>query len=110
VIVSVGSVAGATDAAPATGSSSASLDGCPNGFQLYIVADFAPQYVLPAFVDGIGNDNGKVCANQQPPSVLVARCRHEGPDSPACALLNAGLPRYNFTDDDVPGQGGSPTG
>jgi hypothetical protein len=106
VIVSIGSVAAATDAAAATGSSSASLDGCPDGFQLFSVAGLEAigPYALPAIVDRLGNNNGYVCGNEMPPAVATKRCKLEGPGSPACELMQLGLPVYNFTDDDVPGQ------
>jgi hypothetical protein len=105
VIVSIGSVAAATDAAAATGSSSASLDGCPDGFQLFSLDHFTgTPYVLPAIVDHLGNNNRYVCGNEMPPAVATKRCKLEGPGTPACQLIQLGLPVYNFTDDDVPGQ------
>jgi hypothetical protein len=106
VIVSIGSVAAATGAAAATGSFSASLDSCPNGFQLFSVAGLEAlgPYGLPRIVDNLGNKNGNVCGNEMPPAVATKRCKLEGPGSDSCGLLQSGLPVYNFTDDDVPGQ------
>jgi hypothetical protein len=80
------------------------LDGCPDGFQLLSVAalEAIGPYVLPAYVDSHGNHNGYVCGNQLPPAPEVAGCNRGDPIR--CELLALGLPIYNFTDDDVPGQ------
>jgi hypothetical protein len=80
------------------------LDGCPNGFKLFTVAGLEAlgPYVLPAFVDGQGNKDGYVCGNQLPPAPEIAGCNKGDPIR--CELLTLGLPIYNFTDNDVPGQ------
>jgi hypothetical protein len=103
--VIVGSVSAA--AAAATDSSSASLTGCPNGYQLlnldYMETISDGHYVLAAHVDSTGNNDGYVCGNQMPPSVAADRCKHEGPDSPPCYLIEHGLPVYIFLDNVNPG-------
>jgi hypothetical protein len=75
---------------------------CPAGFELLSVAalEAVGPYKVPRLVDTAGNSDGYVCGNEQPDSVRDAFCRIEGGN--VCLLVELGLPRYLFKDDDSP--------
>jgi hypothetical protein len=75
---------------------------CPAGYELLSVASLVASgpYVLPRLIDATGNGDGYVCGLAVPDSVRDAFCRQGDPV--ACALEQAGLPKYVFKDNDNP--------
>jgi hypothetical protein len=75
---------------------------CPAGYEHLSVGSLeaAGPYRLPRRFDASGNNNGSVCALEQPDSVRDAVCKNGGPV--ACILAQLGLPIYRFIDDDNP--------
>ena len=94
--------AGAVSPAQADVSQTPISTGCPAGYELKSVAamEAAGPYHLPRQVDAGGNNNGLVCAKQQPDAVRDARCKHGA--ATACLLEQLGLPHYLFQDDHNP--------
>jgi hypothetical protein len=104
LIVAVAALGGTT--ARADTSQTPNATGCPTGFELLNIATLEASGPYPDIVfggiDRAGNNNGFICGNPQPVSVLIARCRHGA--EIACELEAAGLPHYVLTDDDNPAQ------
>ena len=99
----------AMNAGPASAANSGNTN-CPAAFQRLSVAymESVGPYIVPAYVDQHGNNNGYVCGLQLPPSREQADCQTGG--TIACELIQLGLPLYNFTDDDVPSKKSPATG
>ena len=78
------------------------VTGCPAGYEHMSVAMFEAlgPYPAPRVVDTAGNNNGYVCAHQQPDSVRDAFCK-QGHEL-ACVFEALGLHHYLFKDDDSP--------
>ena len=73
--------------------------GCAAAFER-LSARLAGPYIVPELIDVNGNANGWVCGFPLPDAARDAVCAKYG--GPACELRDAGLPMYQFKDDDNP--------